>query len=265
MYELSKEQYQIVLPLLDGIRNRAVYSFSVIEQIQGGRIFVNHAQNPMAAFITSSGGFYCLAGQANDKSFNNSVVRFMNDQLNHNGFFALGIFSDEWDQELAKYRIENSKKIKRSYFRFNREKFLDNFADAAIHFENDYEYTDLNAEISHLYREKFYPYYKLVWDSNSHFCKCGVGHFILRNNDLISVCTSPYIGGKYAEIDIITIESYKRKGLATKLGIMFINQCLERELTPNWCCHSDNIESNNLALKLGFEKIDEYPMYWYHV
>lgn len=82
---------------------------------------------------------------------------------------------------------------------------------------------------------------------------------------MISVCTSPYIGGNYAEIDIITIERYQRKGLATKLGVEFIKECLLRQLTPNWCCHSDNIESSNLANKLGFEKIDEHPMYWYHV
>jgi RimJ/RimL family protein N-acetyltransferase len=138
-------------------------------------------------------------------------------------------------------------------------------ADAVIKFEDEYEYTSLNEQICNLYREKFYPYYNMVWDSNDHFCKFGVGHFISRNSDLISVCTSPYVGGNYAEVDIMTIERYKRRGLATKLGILFINECLKRQLVPNWCCHSDNVESNNLAIKLGFEKFDEKPMYWYHV
>lgn len=264
MYELLEEQYQLVLPLLQEIRNRVVYSLSVIEQIQRGRIFVNKTKNPTAVFITSSGGFYCLAGQANDDSFNESVVGFMNDRTNHNGFFALGIFSDEWDQALNKYCIDNAKKIQRSYYRFNRERFIDDFEDAVMNFEDSYEYIVLNEKISHDYREKFYPYYKMVWDTNQHFCEYGVGHFLTRNNELISVCTSPYIGGNYAEIDIITIERYKRNGLATKLGVEFIKECLKRELTPNWCCHSDNIESNNLASKLGFEKIDEGPMYWYN-
>ncbi|WP_438350640.1 GNAT family N-acetyltransferase [Paenibacillus sp. FA6] len=261
---MSKEQFTLALPLLDDIQNRAVYTLSVIEQIQRGRIFVNDMLNPTATFITSSGGFYCLAGQEDDDNFNKFVVRYMNQKSNHNGFFALGLFSEKWNLELNKYSIDTSKKIQRSYYRFNQDRFNEEFTDVALKFDDGFEYIILNEEISNDYREKFYPYYKMVWDTTHHFCEFGVGHFLKRNNDLISVCTSPYIGGNYAEIDIITIEGYKRQGLATKLGVAFIRECLRRQLTPNWCCDSDNIESNNLAVKLGFEKIDEYPMYWYH-
>jgi len=38
MYELSEEQFTIVVSLLDDMRNRAVHSLSVIEQIQRGKI-----------------------------------------------------------------------------------------------------------------------------------------------------------------------------------------------------------------------------------
>lgn len=79
-----------------------------------------------------------MAGKENDDQFNKSVVRFMNDKKNHNGFFALGIFTDKWDVELNKYTIENSKKIQRSYFRFNRERFIDRFADTVIKFNDEY-------------------------------------------------------------------------------------------------------------------------------
>lgn len=92
----------------------------------------------------------------------------------------------------------------------------------------------------------------------------GIGHFITKGNEIISVCTSPYVGGGYAEIDIITIESYKRMGLATQTGVRFIKECVEKNLIPNWCCHADNVESNQLAHKLGFDKVADHPMYWYH-
>ncbi|MFC5406297.1 GNAT family N-acetyltransferase [Cohnella soli] len=150
-------------------------------------------------YMKPTSGFYCLAGKENDDQFNKSVIRFMNDPMNHNRFFALGIFTDEWDIELN-----------------------NTFAGETMKFRNGYEYFPLNEKISDDYREKFYPYYKLVWDSNQHFCNFGIGHFLTCNNDLISVCTSPYIGGNFAEIDIITIENYKRQGLATALGVEFI-------------------------------------------
>jgi len=107
-----------------------------------------------------------------------------------------------------------------------------------LEFNEGHEYVILNEEISNDYREKFYPYYKIVWDTNHHFCKYGIGHFLKINDDLISVCTSPYIGGGYAEIDIITIDRYKSQGIATKLGVAFIRECLRRQLTPNWCCET---------------------------
>lgn len=87
----------------------------------------------------------------------------------------------------------------------------------------------------------------------------------MKDKELISVCTSPYVGGGYAEIDIITIEEYQRKGLASVVGVHFIQDCLSRNLIPNWSCHTDNAASNELARKLGFEKIGEHSMYWYHV
>ncbi|WP_338543383.1 GNAT family N-acetyltransferase [Paenibacillus tundrae] len=264
MYELRKEQFTLVLPWLEDIRNKAVYAFSVIELIQEGRVFVNHLDNPTACFITNSGGFYCLAGREDDALFNQAVICYMNNSVHHNGFFALGVFTDAWEFEISKYTIHHSIRISRSYFSFNRDKFLHTYPDTDMPLNKDYDYIPLNEQISKEYREHFYPYYKLAWSSNAQFCDFGVGHFLKYKQDLVSVCTSPYIGGGFAEIDIITIECFKRRGLATWMGIEFIKDCLHKQLTPNWCCHSDNVESNHLAVKLCFDKIDESPMYWYH-
>lgn len=264
MVELSVEQFTKVLPLIDGIGNRAIYSLSVIEQIQHGRIFVDDEQQPTSVFITSSGGFYCLAGQAHNDQFNYAVIAFMNEKANHNGFYALGIFSDEWEHALNHFYFTDAKKILRSYYRFNEEKFLEEFSASTMVSEFGIEYSELNVQIAHMYREIFYPYYKLVWESDAHFCKHGAGHFFLVNSEMISVCTSPYVSDNYAEIDVITIDGYRRKGLATRLAVEFIKDCLARQLTPNWSCHSNNFESNKLAIKLGFEKLDEHPMYWYY-
>lgn len=93
----------------------------------------------------------------------------------------------------------------------------------------------------------------------------GIGHFLTRENNIISVCSSPYVGGGYAEIDIITIENYKQKGCATIVGIEFITECMSKNIIPNWSCHSDNGVSLHLANKLGFILFAEHPMYWYNV
>ncbi|MEC0091505.1 GNAT family N-acetyltransferase [Paenibacillus macquariensis] len=265
MFELSRNEFTKVLPMFSKIQNKAVFAFSVIEQTQKGKIFVNSKIDPTAAFLISCGGFYCLVGTATDHRFNDAVANFLNNKDNHIGFYALAMFTDEWERAFQKYRLVHANKIKRTYFRLNDQKFIEISKDIHIKINEGLHYEVLNEDISNRYREDFYTYYKLVWDSNKHFNERGIGHFITKENKIISVCSSPYVGGGFAEIDIITIEEHKWKGLATKVGIGFINDCRSKKLIPNWSCHSDNQVSISLANKLGFDQIAEHPMYWYNV
>lgn len=263
MYELSPDHFPLISHLIEPLGNKVVSAHSVMERIQRGRVYVNNLVQPTAVFLTSCGGFYCLSGTEEDAKFNEAVVQFMNGPNNHIGFFALAVFTDRWDKALDKFTILNSRKLTRSYYCFWEEKFLSQYGDHCLTLSPEYTYQALNTKIARQYRNQFYPYYKLVWDSDDHLIEHGIGHFVTREDAIISVCTSPYVGGGYAEIDIITIEPYKRKGLATQVGIQFIKECLNKQIIPNWCCHADNVESNQLAIQLCFEKIAEHPVYWY--
>lgn len=266
MFELQSNELSKVLPMFTAIQNKAVFAYSVIKQNQRGRVFVNSRVDPTATFLTSSGGFYCVAGNASDQKFNDAVASFLNNPDNHIGFYALAIFTDDWESALQNYQFVHANKITRSYFRFNEQKFIEKNKDVPIILDEGLNYEVLNEDISNRYRENFYTYYKLVWDSDQHFNEQGVGHFIIKEDHIISVCSSPYVGNGFAEIDIITVEEYKQKGLATIVGIGFINDCLSsKKLIPNWCCHSDNHVSVYVANKLGFEQIAEHPMYWYNL
>ncbi|KQO15709.1 GNAT family N-acetyltransferase [Paenibacillus sp. Leaf72] len=265
MQELTAAEFNMVNPMLEKVGNKAVYALSVIQQLQPGKVLVNDKKSPTAAFITSVGGFYCLLGAANDVLFNEGVIRFLNDRDSHSiRFYALALFSADWELLLAEKNLINAAKIKRAYFQFNKEKFLQTYCDYPFVLNAEFNDEGLNLEIANQYREDFYPYYKIVWDSAQQFIDNGVGHFVTKDDKIVSVCSSPYVGGGYAEIDIITVEKYKRKGLAAWAGVHFIKECLNKGLTPNWCCHSDNLESLSVAQKLCFEQIDEHPMYWYN-
>ncbi|MCW3792892.1 GNAT family N-acetyltransferase [Paenibacillus sp. LS1] len=221
MRELALDQYHLVLPLLESIQNKAVYALSVIDQTQQGRVFVNEEDTPTSVLITSNGGFYGLAGDEEDELFIADVVQFMNEESNHHGFFALGVFTTAWANKINLYHIQHAKKITRTYYSFNPEKFMKSYSELEAMVQKPFEYLSLNAAIAQEYRDKFYPYYQLVWSSTEQFCEHGIGHFIMTDDQLISVCSSPYVGGGYAEIDIITIEEFKRQGLACQLGVLF--------------------------------------------
>lgn len=251
--------------MLDPINHRAVFVHSVLEQRQQGAVYVNSMTHPTSALITSSGGFYCLLGTAVDSKFNEAIIQFLNNPSNHKiNFYALALFSDEWSTLLDKHELIHAKKISRTYFSFNKEKFVQRYLTYSPALSEGYQSVGLDQRMAKKYSEDFYSYYSVVWSSDAHFIDNGVAHFVTLGQDIVSVCSSPYVGGGYAEIDIITVEEHRRKGLATSVGVQFIKECMSRGLTPNWCCHADNKSSLDMALQLGFELHDEHPMYWYN-
>lgn len=77
----------------------------------------------------------------------------------------------------------------------------------------------------------------------------------------IGVCYSAGNGLNKAEIDIFIDENYRKKGLGYILGSKFIEECLKKQIIPSWDCYSNNINSINLAKKLGFEEKFKYDYY----
>lgn len=89
--------------------------------------------------------------------------------------------------------------------------------------------------------------------------KWGLGAVILRNDEIVSGASSysGYQGG--IEIEIITNESYRRKGLAGVCGAKLVLECLERGWYPSW--DAQNLWSAALAEKLGYHFDREYAAY----
>ena len=64
---------------------------------------------------------------------------------------------------------------------------------------------------------------------------------------------------------IQTEEVHRKKGLAYAMAIEFIKDCLRNELTPQWDCVESNTSAYRMAMKLGFEKINENTVYWFDI
>ena len=78
------------------------------------------------------------------------------------------------------------------------------------------------------------------------------------DNTLVS-CTDapdmPYMNDKIAEIGVNTLPDFYGKGFATECCKKCISNILENDLCPIWSASSDNIASQALAEKIGFEKV----------
>lgn len=91
------------------------------------------------------------------------------------------------------------------------------------------------------------------------FQEKGLGFVILKNGQPVSGASSyaSYNGG--IEIEIDTLESYRRKGLAYICGAKLILECLNKKLYPHW--DAQNKYSLALAMKLGYHFSHSYLAY----
>lgn len=78
------------------------------------------------------------------------------------------------------------------------------------------------------------------------------------DNTLVS-CTDapdmPYMNDKIAEIGVNTLPDFYGKGFATECCKKCISNILENDLCSIWSTSSDNLASQALAEKIGFEKV----------
>lgn len=78
------------------------------------------------------------------------------------------------------------------------------------------------------------------------------------DNTLVS-CTDapdmPYMNDKIAEIGVNTLPDFYGKGFATECCKKCVSNILENDLCPIWSTSSDNLASQALAEKIGFEKV----------
>jgi RimJ/RimL family protein N-acetyltransferase len=150
----------------------------------------------------------------------------------------------------------------RTSFTFNESKFqyLRNWRDKI---PKDFVIKRIDSTLFEKYKKEMDPLYNLLWSSTEDFLQDGFGFCILKDNQFASVCIS-FSRDESAEIDILTVEKYRRNGFATLTCAAFIEHCLEHNLVPNWDCDAGNQLSIQLASKLGFEKNNDFPMLWWH-
>jgi RimJ/RimL family protein N-acetyltransferase len=79
---------------------------------------------------------------------------------------------------------------------------------------------------------------------------------------IVGWCLSEYNTGHRCEVGIATHEDYQRRGFATLMATAFIELARVRDVAKiGWHCSATNLGSAATALKAGFEKVTDYPVY----
>ncbi|MBO4346450.1 MAG: GNAT family N-acetyltransferase [Lachnospiraceae bacterium] len=95
--------------------------------------------------------------------------------------------------------------------------------------------------------------------SKEKYLEIGRGMVILKEGQIVAGASSYTRYREGIEIEVDTVESERKKGLATIVSAALILRCLDEGLYPSW--DAQNMNSVRLAEKLGYEFSHEYTAY----
>ena len=95
------------------------------------------------------------------------------------------------------------------------------------------------------------------------FLRSKFGYCLQYGGELTAWCLSEYNHGDRCELGIETLSPFRRRGLAlVTAGATVAHAQAHNITTIGWHCWKHNVASSALAQRLGFELVEEYPV-WY--
>ncbi|WP_238655832.1 GNAT family N-acetyltransferase [Paenibacillus piscarius] len=265
LIELRPEEYPAVYDFYN-VKKQHIPALSVLLGNYPGRVFADHTEAPTLAIVWATGRWMYAAGDISSEMNRVKLESFLQTVVvpdcRHRQEKGFEIYTDDHEgstalftRGLAELTVDRHLE---SVYEFNRERFYQ---------RNDRVAADsLPAEVTVVYEE--FP----LLGSEVHGASARNDRFIGRTatgavlkvrDQVISICkNNGFIVENRYFIDVDThAESERGKGYATLAAASLINHYLARGMIPLWETTHQNIASHKLALRLGFEPVESYPVF----
>ncbi|MBU5439621.1 GNAT family N-acetyltransferase [Tissierella sp. MSJ-40] len=257
--ELRKDEYGIVSNYFNF--DFQTPALAVINGYFPGKVYVDNKENPKGIIVWAiSRWAYAYFELENIEKNREFFKEFMEeeiipiiDDLNEE-YFEIYSLNDDYDR-ILKEEIQGFYLYDKHYentFTLNEEKFRS--------FNFKYDKKEVLEEKFPIIPKKYEQYFKI-----NEMNKEVDGIILLDEGEVVSQCINNGFenDNKYF-IDVDTFDDEERnKGYATIVAYELIKNLLNKEKKPFWETREDNMPSICLAAKLGFEKIERYPVYIY--
>ena len=216
------------------------------------RVFVTDPDAPRSALAYSSFDGLFLAGEPVKELVEYSEI--VDEEMHPENEAWEKLIRECWPEAepTTRYAIHRCKD-------FDREK-LQSFVDAL---PEGYEIKRIDSEIYDLILsagDDDLEYLTGDFETKEAFLEKGRGFAVLKDGSVVAGASSEYCYRYGIEVEIDTVRSERRKGLATAVGAKLILSCVEDGLEPVWDAAS--MISVHLAEKLGYRFDREYVYYW---
>lgn len=254
--ELEKTSYEKMRRLFQEMGHSQLFIEAIFEGNHAGRFFVNDLEHPTAALAAPLCGFLFPAGRADDAAFNVALrERILEDLAPPEGHLLLFPTSQAWQNTLDALFADFARlHVAHKAFTFYPDTFTARHGDWREHIPAGYTVRRYNRPLAEAAGVEVE-----FWGGLDRFLTHGIGTAVLKDGEIVSRCHAVMVGGGEAEISIETTEPYRRQGFATLAACAFIGHCLDQGLRPAWSCWDNNIPSQILAQKLGFNNPVDLP------
>jgi len=248
MYELPMKEYDKVRPVFADIGDNRAHVFAAIEGNSISRIFVDSEEQPTAALISM--GWCFLGGNEKNSEFNRDLKELFVTEIMpklDDGHFMIYSFSDEWKQILDEMlKDHNVSRINRTVLDLDPELFRKRHSGWRERIPEGHRIQQIDGQLA-----EGLPGVGSSWGSIDNFLAKGFGFCVMKDDEIISKCSTVHVGGGRTETAIKTEKEYRRQGFATLAACAYIEHCLENNVLPEWGCFY-NEASGLIAEKLGF-------------
>lgn len=127
----------------------------------------------------------------------------------------------------------------------------------------DDEVLPINRELfNRICADKNYINHLREFESFENFDSHGSGFVILEENEIKAIASTFCNYNNHVEIQVDTLEGNRTKGLATKVTMFLLNDCIKKGFTPHW--DAANKISESLGEKVGFLEPKKYFWLYTH-
>lgn len=239
-----------------------------------GELWVDHTGWPNIAIVNSYavGGFAFLGHIQSDEAYNVTQVfiyKKLFPLLKSKGIddFEFSLESENLREHILKMFAYKEIHFEKEFHYIKRGKYPD-----PMNLPEPYSIHEVNHEFWNLIRETNIKNPELIterilasWQSIDHFFKRSLSFCIMCADKIVAVIVGTARFNDVIAIDIATETEHRKKGLALMLTQTFVNECVDRGLTPQWSCVESNLASRELVEKAGFEFLKQNKVYWFRI
>ena len=251
MEYLAPKSMNKIAPLFDGWNETPIWSC-----LQGymGRAWADHIQNPQSAQIVI--GDLCFFAGVPDMA----LVKHIPADVSAPNILMFPQ-TEGWEMLLEQVYKSNAQRLTRYAFKKDPGVFdFDKLRAYVKKLPAEYYIQPIDEKMYHRTKaESWSQDLCSQFPAYADYEKHGLGYVTLYNDKIVCGASSYTVYDKGIEIQIDTLEEFRRKGLALACSAKLVLECLARGLYPSW--DSANTASMSLGQKLGYHFDREYTAY----